>query len=116
LQHRRPRWLEHRHQEVLRPGLRHHHGHREEQRRLDHGQVVTAQLAADPVPQSEAPGRRLPGNLARNGGLSLVTTYLSLVVLLPLAAVIWRSQSGGWGHFWHQVHQPEAWSAVKLTL
>jgi sulfate transport system permease protein len=77
---------------------------------------LTAQLAADPVPRTEVPGRRARGTLARNSGLSLVTTYLSLVVLFPLAAVIWRSQSGGWGHFWHQVHTPEAWAAVKLTL
>ncbi len=48
--------------------------------------------------------------------LGLVTTYLSLVVLVPLSAVIWRSRSGGWGSFWHAIQTPEAWSAVKLTI
>jgi sulfate transport system permease protein len=59
---------------------------------------------------------RAPGAAARRGGLSLVTTYLSLVVLLPLAAVVWRSQEQGWGHFVHAVKTPESWAAVKLTL
>jgi sulfate transport system permease protein len=63
------------------------------------------------------PGRvRNRGAAARRGGLSLVTTYLSLVVLLPLAAVVWRSQSQGWGHFIHAIEAPESWAAVKLTL
>ena len=30
--------------------------------------------------------------------------------------MIWRSRSGGWGSFWHAIQQPEAWSAVKLTV
>ena len=42
--------------------------------------------------------------------------YLSLVVLLPLAALIWGSRSHGLGTFWHQATQAEAMSALKLTL
>lgn len=73
-------------------------------------------LLDDPA-GSTKPGRsRGNGAFARRGGLSLVTTYLSLVVLLPLAAVIWRSQEQGWGHFVHAIKAPESWSAVKLTL
>ena len=45
-----------------------------------------------------------------------MTTYLSLVVLLPLAAVVWRSQEQGWSHFVHAIQAPESWAAVKLTL
>jgi sulfate transport system permease protein len=42
--------------------------------------------------------------------------YLSLVVLLPLAALIWSSRSHGLGAFWHQATEGEAMSALKLTL
>jgi sulfate transport system permease protein len=42
--------------------------------------------------------------------------YLSIVVLLPLAALIWSSRSHGLGTFWDQATQGEAMSALKLTL
>jgi sulfate transport system permease protein len=49
-------------------------------------------------------------------GLGLVTLYLSLLVLIPLGAVVWKSQSNGWSGGWHQVTSPQAWAALKLTL
>jgi sulfate transport system permease protein len=54
--------------------------------------------------------------LARLAGPSLVVTYLSLLVLLPIAAVLSNAFSAGWGHFWAAVSQPEAVAALKLTL
>jgi sulfate transport system permease protein len=42
--------------------------------------------------------------------------YLSVVVLLPLAALIWSSRADGLDSFWHQVTRPEALWALKLTL
>jgi sulfate transport system permease protein len=73
-------------------------------------------LLDDPTQGSKRRRARPPGAAARRGGLSLVTTYLSLVVLLPLAAVVWRSQEQGWSHFVHALKTPESWAAVKLTL
>ena len=52
------------------------------------------------------------GSLARGVALG----YLSLVVLLPLAALIWSSRADGADAFWHQVTRPEAVSALKLSL
>ena len=53
-------------------------------------------------------------------GLSLnagfIGLFLSLVVLIPLAMVVYRSGDNGWSGFWHQVHSPVAWSALKLTI
>jgi sulfate transport system permease protein len=49
-----------------------------------------------------------------NGGL--VVLYLSVIVLIPLAAVVLRSTDAGWEGFWHQVTAPAAWSALKLTV
>jgi sulfate transport system permease protein len=42
--------------------------------------------------------------------------YLSLIVLIPLAAVVWRGTGGGWGRFWAGVTAADSWSALKLTL
>jgi sulfate transport system permease protein len=44
------------------------------------------------------------------------TAYLSLIVLLPLAAVVARSLDGGAGRFWDVVSAPQAVAALKLTL
>jgi sulfate transport system permease protein len=49
-------------------------------------------------------------------GVGLVTGYLSLIVLLPLAALISESRKGGWSSFWNAISSPEAVSAIKLTL
>jgi sulfate transport system permease protein len=42
--------------------------------------------------------------------------YLSLIVLVPLAALIWASRANGLGSFWNEVTKAEAASALKLTL
>jgi sulfate transport system permease protein len=57
------------------------------------------------------PGRA-GGALARG----VATGYLSLVVLLPLAALVWSSRSHGLDSFWHEATRPEAVSALELTL
>jgi sulfate transport system permease protein len=45
----------------------------------------------------------------------LVTAYLTLIVLLPLAAVVWQSTKGEQS-FWDAVSDPQAVAALKLTL
>jgi sulfate transport system permease protein len=42
--------------------------------------------------------------------------YLSVVVLLPLAALVWSARAGGPAAFWHEATRPEAMAALKLTL
>jgi sulfate/thiosulfate transport system permease protein len=67
----------------------------------------------------ELPARRPGARLRRPGvtlGVGLATGYLSLVVLIPLAAVVWRSTEAGWGGFWGSVTAPESWSALELTI
>jgi sulfate/thiosulfate transport system permease protein len=46
----------------------------------------------------------------------LVTAYLSLIVLLPLAALVWHARGGGWSAFWSAVADPQSVAALKLTL
>jgi sulfate/thiosulfate transport system permease protein len=54
------------------------------------------------------------------GGAALlrgtVTLYLSLIVVLPLTAVVWRSGRDGWGAFWQAATTPQALAALRLTF
>ena len=42
--------------------------------------------------------------------------YLSVIALIPLAAVVSKSTTGGWSAFWDAVSNPQAVSALKLTV
>jgi sulfate/thiosulfate transport system permease protein len=45
-----------------------------------------------------------------------VTAYLSIVVGLPIAALVWSSTKAGGAGFWDTITNPEALAALKLTL
>ena len=71
--------------------------------------VITGRArAAGPRRLRVSPGSAL--------GLGLITTYLSLIVLIPLAAVVDKSFSEGAGAFWDAVTAPQAVAALKLTF
>jgi sulfate transport system permease protein len=48
--------------------------------------------------------------------LGIVTTFLTLVVALPIAALVWEAKSAGAQSFWDAITAPEAVSALELTL
>ncbi len=49
-------------------------------------------------------------------GRGLLGIYLSVLVVLPIAALLARSSHGGLSAFWREVSSPEAQAAIKLTL
>jgi sulfate transport system permease protein len=49
-------------------------------------------------------------------GKGLLGIYLSALVLLPVAALLAKSSSGGTSAFWREISNPEALAAIKLTL
>ena len=68
-------------------------------------------------PWNRRPALVAAGRVAgRAGGPALEVTYLSLLVLLPVTALITNAFSGGWSEFWAAVTQPEAVAALELTL
>ena len=71
-----------------------------------------ASSAAVPVSRPVAVLGRAGGGLARG----IAVGYLSLIVLVPLAALVWSSRSQGLDTFWQEVTKPQAASALKLTL
>jgi len=79
--------------------------------------------ALTPAASAPAPARRGRGRrrTARSGGvghlgLGLVTLWLSIIVLLPLAALTAKSLDGGLGAFWDSVSSRQAVSALKFTI
>jgi sulfate/thiosulfate transport system permease protein len=77
---------------------------------------LESRLAASPtalaIPARKRVRRPSGGALARGVAMG----YLSLIVLLPLAAVGARSMDGGIAQFWDVVSSPEAVAALKLTI
>ncbi len=47
-------------------------------------------------------------------GVALI--YLVLFLGLPLFAVFYEAFSKGWGLYWAALQEPDAWSAIELTL
>ena len=71
------------------------------------------------IAHAEHPPRRtLPGIRLGGPGLTrgLVTAYLSVMVLLPIAAVVSRSFEDGWETFWNAISSDQAVAAIKLTF
>jgi sulfate transport system permease protein len=49
-------------------------------------------------------------------GKGMLGIYLSVLVLLPVAALLAKSGTGGTSAFWREISNPEAVAAIKLTL
>jgi sulfate/thiosulfate transport system permease protein len=66
---------------------------------------------------SERPRTRVSRDRAGTAlSLGIVTTFLSVLVALPIAALVWEASSEGSQSFWDAVSSPEAVAALKLTL
>ncbi len=49
-------------------------------------------------------------------GRSFTAAYLGLIVLLPLAAIIWKSTQAGADGFWRAISSPSAVASLELTF
>ena len=58
-----------------------------------------------------------PGSPTRLGlGVGMATLYLSLIVFIPLGAIVVRSDRLGAHGFWRAITTPEALAALRLTV
>ena len=55
----------------------------------------------------------IPGDVLGRG---IAISYLSIIALIPLAAVVFKSFDGGWDTFWNSISSPQAVAALRLTL
>ena len=82
----------------------------------------TSLAAATPQAEVIGPGHRRGkrGRKDVGGGVSLrvgvATVWLSVIVLLPLAAIGWQSVGGGWRAFWFAVSSKAAVDSFRVTL
>jgi len=84
--------------------------------------------ALEPNPEVTRPeltgdgeGGRAPGLLGgRYGATSLrvgaASIWLSIIVLLPLAAILWQAAGGGWNAFWLAITSNAALESFRVTL
>ncbi|MEW5810083.1 MAG: sulfate ABC transporter permease subunit CysT [Actinomycetota bacterium] len=72
-------------------------------------------IAAEPAAPSELPaGRNRHGSTSLRVGAA--TLWLSVIVLLPLAAIVWQSATGGWHAFWLAITSNAALESFRVTL
>ncbi|MCV7194779.1 sulfate ABC transporter permease subunit CysT [Mycolicibacterium brumae] len=78
---------------------------------------MTAVTGANTIPpepvSAPAPGPRR-GRMSLQIGLA--TMWLSLIVLLPLAAILLQSAKGGWAAFWAAVTSNAALESFRVTI
>lgn len=67
-----------------------------------------------PVVAVDPAVRRRPGGASLQVGVAVV--WLSVIVLLPLAAIVWIAAKGGWEAFVSAVTSPSAIASFKVTL
>ncbi len=76
-------------------------------------------MTASVVPDSGAPrgflGRSRTFSGVSPAGIGLAWLWLSIVVLLPLAAIAVQSFGGGWSGFWDAISAPNAIDALLIT-
>ncbi|MGE0214596.1 sulfate ABC transporter permease subunit CysT [Mycolicibacterium sp.] len=71
--------------------------------------------ALRPEPSAPGAGRGFrPGGAHLQVGVAVV--WLSLIVLLPLAAIVWIAAKGGWEAFVSAVTSPSALASFRVTL
>jgi sulfate/thiosulfate transport system permease protein len=49
-------------------------------------------------------------------GLGVAMIWFSLLVLLPLSAIVARAASGGWDNYFNVLQNSQTWHAVQLTV
>jgi sulfate transport system permease protein len=86
--------------------------------------LLAAPLKQTPIAEAKLPPQagwqfrrvRAATTLGRATAKGLAITYLSLIVLIPLAALLTNAFNKGLGSFWTAVTQTESIDALRLTL
>jgi sulfate transport system permease protein len=78
--------------------------------------MAATAVTAPPSRSAAAVRRRVGGRGLTGLGVGIVTLWLSLIVLLPLAALTAKSLDGGLSGFWDAVSSRQAVAALRFTL
>lgn len=78
---------------------------------------VVAAGEAPPQPRPLRRARRLTTLTPASGlGLGIAVLWLSLLVLIPLSAVVVEASAGGWSEFWSTITNVQTAAAIRVTL
>ena len=79
--------------------------------------MTTATLAT-PLPAAAAPQKRAPRRVLPGFNITLGYTilYLSLIVLIPLSALVFKTFTLSWDQFWAAVSSPRVLASYRLTF
>jgi len=78
-------------------------------------EAIRPELDSD-APQAPPHAWRLRGSGTTSLRVGVATLWLSVIVLLPLAAIAWQAASGGWHAFWLAVTSNAALESFRVTL
>ena len=84
--------------------------------------VASIDEASQPLAGSRGSARKRraprPGAMSVGSGVGLGVgmIWFSLLVLIPLSAVVVKAQSGGWDGYWNTITNAQTWAAIKLTV
>ncbi len=84
--------------------------------------TAAASVEVEPAVGTPGPARkrrtRGPRSLGAGSGLALgiSLTWFSLLVLIPLSAIIITAADGGWTAFWDTITSPQTAAALRLTI
>jgi sulfate/thiosulfate transport system permease protein len=79
-------------------------------------------LTTEPVPPTGRRRRRVRSTpritLTRGAGLGLgiAMIWFSLLVLLPLSAIVAAAAEGGWSNYFDVIRDDQTWAAISLTV
>jgi sulfate/thiosulfate transport system permease protein len=78
-------------------------------------EAIRPELDGD-APAAPSGGWRVGGPGTTSLRLGVTTVWLSVIVLLPLAAIAWQAAGGGWHAFWLAVTSNAALESFRVTL
>lgn len=74
-------------------------------------------MTAVSEPDAAAGAAVRPGRIGSTPALAgAASIWLSIIVLLPLAAIVWQSADGGWNAFWAAVTSPSAVDSYRCHV
>ena len=77
---------------------------------------MTAAAESPTRTRAARPGRALSRSRGASLGLGIALVWFSLLVLIPLAAILVSTAEGGWSGFWQVLTNEQTFTAIRLTV